>query len=164
MKSAQRKSIWNLNFHADTAAIFSQMNETLNLQHHGIFGVIWRHIKVFKKCFHRKSVCPVIWWATGKARFLKKVTKAFHGNFKRKLCSSLCYRTLSVRNCFCVCICLIFRFVYLAYYCFCIMLFSLSHLSTVNIFCCSCYMPRIYVKSPMLCMRNVYCLLFSKTP
>ena len=37
----QRKQlIWNLKFHADTAAIFSQMNETLNLQHHGIFCVI----------------------------------------------------------------------------------------------------------------------------
>ena len=37
----QRKQlIWNLKFHADTAAIFSQMNKTLNLQYHGIFCII----------------------------------------------------------------------------------------------------------------------------
>ena len=44
-------------------------------------------------------------------------------NSKRKLCSSLCYHTISACTCFCVCICLIFRFAYLAYYCFCAMLF-----------------------------------------
>ena len=61
----QRKElIWNLNFHAYTAGIFSQMNKTLNLQYHGIFCIIWRHIKVFTKCFDGKLVCPVIWWAT----------------------------------------------------------------------------------------------------
>ena len=31
--------IWNLNFHAETA-IFSQMNKTLNLQHHGILWIL----------------------------------------------------------------------------------------------------------------------------
>ena len=37
----QRKQlIWNLQFHAGTAAIFSQMNNTLNLQYHGIFCII----------------------------------------------------------------------------------------------------------------------------
>ena len=37
----QRKQlIWNLRFHADTAAIFSQMNKTLNLQYRGIFCII----------------------------------------------------------------------------------------------------------------------------
>ena len=39
--SKQRKQlIWNLKFHADTAAIFSQMNKTLSLQYHGIFCII----------------------------------------------------------------------------------------------------------------------------
>ena len=36
----RKQLIWNLNFHADTAAIFSQMNKTLNLQYHGIFCII----------------------------------------------------------------------------------------------------------------------------
>ena len=63
-----------------------QTNKTLNLQYHGIFCIIWRHIKVFAKYFHGKWVCPVIWWATGKvkpARFLKTVIlcKTFRGNF-----------------------------------------------------------------------------------
>ena len=63
----QRKQlIWNLKFHADTAAIFSQMNKTLNLQYNGIFSIIWRHIKVFAKCFQGKSVYPVTRWATGR--------------------------------------------------------------------------------------------------
>ena len=61
----QRKQlIWNLKLHADTAAIFSQMNKTLNLQYYGIFCIIWRHIKVFAKCFYLELVSPVIWWAT----------------------------------------------------------------------------------------------------
>ena len=120
------------------------------------------------RSFHRKSVCPVICWATGKdkpSRFLETVIlcEAFPGNFKRKIGSSPYYHTISVRTCSCVCICLIFRFAYLAYYCFCAMLFSVSHLSIVNIFCCLCYMPGVYLKSAMLCLRCVYCLLFSKT-
>ena len=41
--------IWKLKFHADTAAIFSQMNKVLNLQCHGIFCIIWHHVKVFTK-------------------------------------------------------------------------------------------------------------------
>ena len=41
-------------FHADTAAIYSHINKTLNLQYHGIFCIIWHHIKVFAKCFHGK--------------------------------------------------------------------------------------------------------------
>ena len=145
-----------------------QMNETLNLQYHGIFCIIWRHIKVFTRSFHEKFVCPVILWATGKekpCRFLETVIlcEALRGNFKRKVGSSLYYHTISVRTCSCVCICLIFRFAYLAYYCFCAMLFLVSHLSIVNISCCLCYMPGVYLKSPILCLRCIYCLLFSKT-
>ena len=91
------------------------------------------------------------------ARFLETVTlcEAFRGNFQRKLGSSLCYHTISVRTCFCVCIYLIFRFAYLAY-CLCAILFSVSHSSIMNIFCCLYYMPGVYLKSPMLCLR---CLL-----
>ena len=144
------------------------MNKILNLQYHGIFCIIWRHVKVFTKCFQRKSVCPAIWRATGKekpARFLETVIlcKAFRGNFKRKLGSSLCYNTMSVRICFSVCFCLIFRFSCFAYYYFCAMLFSVSHLSRVNIFRCLCYMSGVYLKSPLLCLRCVYCFLFSKS-
>ena len=151
-------SCWNI------AAIFSQMN----LQYHGIFCIIWRHVKVSTKRFQGKSVCPVIWWATGKekpARFLETVIlcDAILENFKRKVGSSLCYHTTSMRNCFCVCICLIFRFAYLEYYCFCAMLISISHLCIVNIFCCLCCMPCVYLRSLMLCLRSVYYLLFSKT-
>ena len=99
------------------------------------------------------------------ARFLETVTlcEAFRGNFQRKLGSSLCYHTISVRTCFCVCIQLIFRFAYLAYYCFYTMLFSVSHLSIVNIFCCLCYVPGVYLKFPMLCLRCVCYLLFSRS-
>ena len=143
------------------------MNKTLNLQYDSIFCIICRHIKVFTKCFNEKSVCPVIWWATGKekpARFLETelLFETFRGNFKRKFGSSLCYHTILVRTCFCVCICLIFRFAYLAFYCFCAMLFSVSHLSIVNISCCLCYMPGVYLKSPKLCLCCVYCLYFPK--
>ena len=75
-----------LKFHAKTAAIFSQMNKTLNLQYHDIFCIIWHHIKVFAKYVHQKWVYPVIWWATRKvkpARFLETVIlyEAFCGNF-----------------------------------------------------------------------------------
>ena len=153
---------------AGTAVIFSQIDKTLNLQYHGIFSIMWRYVKVFMKCFPGKFVCPVIWRPTGKekpARFLETVIlcEAFRRNFKRKFGSSPCYHTISVRTCFCVCICLIIQFAYLAYCCFCAMLFSVSHLSTVNIFCCLCYIPVVYLKSPMLWSRCVYCLLFSKT-
>ena len=75
----------------------------------------------------------------------------------------ICYHTISVCTCFWVCICLMFRFAYLAYYCFSAMLFSVSHSSIVNIFCCLCYVPGVFLKSPMLCLRCVCCLLFSKT-
>ena len=140
----QRKQlIWNLKFHADTAAIFSEMNKTLILQYQGIFCIIWRHIKVFAKMLSR--VWSVLW------KLLEETG------------SSLCYHMISVHTCFCVCIYLIFRFAYLAYYCLCAMLFSVSHSSIVNIFCCLCYMPGAYLKSPMLCLRCVCCLLFSKT-
>ena len=120
------------------------------------------------KCFHGKSVFPVIWRAARKkkpARFLETVIlcEVFRGNFKRKLASNLCCYMISVHTCFCVCICLIFSYAYLACYCFCAMQFSVSHLSTVNIFCWWCYMPGIYLKFPMLCLRFVYCLLFFKT-
>ena len=67
------------------AVVFIQMNKTLNLQNHGIFCIIWSHIKVFTKCFHGKSVCPVISGATGEkkpAGFLDIVIfyEAFRGN------------------------------------------------------------------------------------
>ena len=133
MYQTKKQPIRNSKFHADTAAISSLMDKTLNLQYHGIFCKIWPYIKFFTKCFHGKSVFPVIWWATGKekpVRFLEAVIlcEAFCENFKRKLGSILCYHTISVRTSFCVCICLIFQFVYLAYYCFCAILFSVSHL------------------------------------
>ena len=114
------------------------------------------------KCFHRKSVRPVIWWVTWWAiwwaRLLKTVIlcEAFRGNFKRNLGSSLCYYMISVRTC------LIFRFVCLACYYFCAMLFLVSRLSIVNIFCCLYYVPGVYLISPMLCLLCVCCLLFSK--
>ena len=43
--------IWKLEFHADTATFFSQMNKTLKITNHGWFG--WRHVKVFTKSFHK---------------------------------------------------------------------------------------------------------------
>ena len=55
--------------------------------------------------------------------------EAFRKSFKWKLCSSLFFHMISVRTCFCFCICLIFRFAYLVYYCFCEILFLISHLS-----------------------------------
>ena len=167
-----KQLIWNLKFHADTVATFNKMNKTLNLQHHSISWIIWRHIKGFTKCFHRKSVCPVTWWATGNekpARFLETVTlyEAFRGIFKGKLDSSICCHTMSVRTCFRVCICVFYvcicRLGYLAYHFFCKMLFLFPHLNIVNIFCYLNYVPAVYLKSCMLCLRCVYCLLFSKT-
>ena len=99
------------------------------------------------------------------ARFLEKVIlyEAFRGKFLEETNSSLCYHMISVHTCFCVCIYLIFLFDYLAYCCLCAILFSVSHSSIKNIFCCLCYMPGVYLKSPMLCLRCVCCLLFSKT-
>ena len=99
------------------------------------------------------------------ARFLETVIlcEAFHGNFLEETGSSRCYHTISVYTCFCVCIYLIFLFDYLAYCCLYAILFSVSHSSIKNIFCCLCYMPGVYLKSPMLCLRYVCCLLFSKT-
>ena len=42
----QRKQlIWNLKIHADTVAIFNQMNKMLNLQYHGIFCIIYVTLK-----------------------------------------------------------------------------------------------------------------------
>ena len=95
------------------------------------------------------------------SRFLETVIlcEAFRGNFKRKVGSSPYDHTISMRTCSCVCICSIFRFANLSYYCFCAMLFLVSHLSIVDISCCLCYMPGVYLKSPMLCLRYVYCLL-----
>ena len=65
------------------------MNKTLNLQYHGIFCIIWRHIKVFARCLHGKSMCPVIWWATGRESLpdswkqwfcVKRFVESFRGN------------------------------------------------------------------------------------
>ena len=143
-------------------------NLILILQYHGIFCIIWCYIKVFTRSFYGKSACPVIWWATGKekpSRFLETVIlcEVICGNFKRKVRSSRYYHAISVHTCSCVCICLIFRFAYLAYYCLSAMLFLDSHLSIVNISCWLCYMPGVYLTSPMLCLCCVYFLLFSKT-
>ena len=93
----------------------------------------------------------------------KILCEAFRVNFQRKLGSSLCYHTISVRTCFCVCSYLIFRSAYLAYYCFCAMLFAVCHSNIVNIFCCWCYMRCVYLKSPMLYLRCACYILFSKT-
>ena len=60
-----------------------------------------------------------------------------------------------MRTYFCVCNCLMFWFAYLAYYCFCAMLFSVSHSSIMNIFCCLCYMPSVYLK----CLMFALCFL-----
>ena len=43
--------------HANTAAIFSQMNKTLNLQYHGIFCIIWRHILKFSQNAFTENQC-----------------------------------------------------------------------------------------------------------
>ena len=45
-----------------------QMSKTLNLQFHGIFCIIWRHVKILSKCFDEKALCPVIWWTIGKEK------------------------------------------------------------------------------------------------
>ena len=115
----------------------------------------------------KESVCPILWWATGKdqpAGFLETVAlcEGICGNLKRKLSSSFYHHTISVHAFFCVCICLIFYFAYLAFCCFCAMLFSVSHLSIVSIFCFLYFMPGVYLKSPMWCLRCVYCFTFSK--
>ena len=144
------------------------MNKMLNFQCHGIFCIISGHTKVFMRSFHEKPVSPVIWWSTAKekpSKFLETVILggSLRGNFNRKVGSSLYYHANSVHTCSCVCICLILQFAYLTYYCFCAMLFLVSYLSIVNIICCLCYMPGVYLKSPMFCLRCVNCLLFSKT-
>ena len=108
------------------------------------------------------SVCLVI-WCSG-ARFLEAVTlcKSFRAKFKRKLSSNPCYQMILVRSGFCVWICLIFRFAHLACCYFFAMLLSVSHLSLLNIFCCLYYMPGVCLKSPMPCLRSIYCVLFSQ--
>ena len=88
---------------------------------------------------------------------------AVHGTFKRKLGSSLCYHMRSLRTCFCVCICLIFAFAYLAFYCFCAMLFSVSHFKHSEHFLLLLLYAWRLPKTSMLYLRCVYCLLFSKT-
>ena len=92
------------------------------------------------------------------ARFLETVIlcEAFRGNLETG--SSLCYHTISVHTCFCVCICLIFRSAYLAYCCICAILFSVSHSNIMNIFCCLCYMPGVYLNLP--CYVCVVFLVF----
>ena len=108
------------------------------------------------------SVCLVI--LCSGARFLEAATlsKSFHAKFKRKLRSNPCYQMILVRTGFCVWISLIFRFTHLACFSFFAMLLSVSHLSLLNIFCCLYYMPGVCLKSPMLCLRSIYCVLFSQ--
>ena len=94
------------------------------------------------------------------ARFLETVIlwEAFHWNFLRKLSSSLCYHTISVRTCFCVCIYLIFRFAYLAYYCLCAMLFSsFSFKHSEHLFLLVLYawcLPKIFHVMFALCLLS----------
>ena len=96
------------------------------------------------------------------ARFLETAIlfKVFPGKFETK--SSLFFAVISARSCFYVCICLKIRLVYLVYFCFSAMIFSIFHLSLVNIYCCLCCMPGVYVKSPMLFLHSSYLHLFSK--
>ena len=80
-----------------------------------------RHVN--KKCFYGKPACSLVCWATGKekpARFLEKVVllEAFCGNFKNKLCSSLCYHIILLCTCFCDVIWLIFSMLYCKFSCF----------------------------------------------
>lgn len=151
---------------------------------HGIFYIIWRQSKVFKKCFHKKFECPVTWPATREeksGKFLETVIfcKAFRGSFKRKLSSSFpiiwcVYVLISSFKCVLIKYVLIsplylfiylFYFTYIANCCSCAMLFSVFHLGIVNICCCLYYIPGFYPKSSMLlCLRCSYCLLFSKIP
>ena len=86
--------------------------------------------------------------------------KVFPGKFETK--SSLFFAVISARSCFYVCICLKIRLVYLVYFCFSAMIFSIFHSSLVNIYCCLCCMPGVYVKSPMLFLHSSYLHLFSK--
>ena len=103
----------NLKIHAPTSAIFSQMNKMFKftipwyLLHNS--ALTWSFHIFTIKCVHLKPVYPVIWWGTRKekpARFLEIVIlcKALCGNFKRKLCPSLCYHMTWVYTCFHVCI------------------------------------------------------------
>ena len=48
---------------------------------------------------------------------------------------------------------------YLASYCFCAMLFSVSHSSIMSIFCCLCYMPSVYLKCLMFALCSVSFIL-----
>ena len=79
--------------------MFYFQNTLPKIPWHGIFCIIWRHIKVFTKCFRGKSVYSVIWWDIGKekpSRFLKTVIpcEEFLGTF------SFCCHMISVRTCF----------------------------------------------------------------
>ena len=108
---------------------------------------------------------PAICWVHGKhkpARFLETAIlfKVFPGKFETKL--FLFFAVISARSCFYVCICLIIRFVYLVYFCFSAMIFSIFHLSIVNIYCCLYCTPGVYIKSPMLFLHSSYLHLFSK--
>ena len=113
-------------------------------------------------------LCHVMWVSTRKEkplRFLEKVVlrEAFPGNFVRNWTLVFNYHTISVSTCFYACIYFVIRFAYLAYYRFFAMLFSVSQLSIVNIFCYLCCIPGVYLKRSMLYINCVYCFLFSKT-
>ena len=111
--------LWNLKFHAGTAAIICQIIKTLKMswfhcvQESGGFpekraaSGFWTlrpYTKNFTKtfilkfpryAFSKESLCSAIWKASGKEkliRFLEKMIswKVLFGNFRRELCSSLC--------------------------------------------------------------------------
>ena len=89
--------IWKLEFHADTATIFSQMNKTLKIT---MAWLVWMaSCYSFHKMFSPKSAYPEIQWAPGKeiSRFLNTVTsyKSFLGNFHRKI-SMICFQKKSL--------------------------------------------------------------------
>ena len=127
------------------------MSKTLNLYYHGIVCIIWRYIKVFLKCFYRKSVCPVIWWSQPDPWKQWFCAKIFKETLKGK---SLLPYDISVYLFLCL------HLFNILVHVFSILLFLCN---VIFIFCCLCYMPGVYLKSAVSCLHCVYHLLFSKT-
>ena len=132
------------------------------------FTVLWyllhnrRHVKVFKKCFHGVQQYAGFTGSTNQPDFWKQQFCSKYSLESLKQNSFLFFAVISARSCFYVCICLIIRFVYLVYFCFSAMIFSIFHLSIVNIYCCLYCTPGVYIKSPMLFLHSSYLHLFSK--
>ena len=125
----QRKQlIWKLKLHAETAAIFIQMNKTLKFTTSYIFCIIWCHVKILTKSAQRKSVCPVIW-----STFEKRSQTDF---YKQWFCAKPFVETvllflsnnISAYLRFYACICLIFHFACTVFNYFYPMFFSVSDL------------------------------------